>query len=105
MVSTLGSINGLQMSTEQLDVQALTGQLPSLVDRLSRESVEIELTDAGRVVARLLPPRSPEGLSAAEFAALLENLPSLGQDAEGFWNDIQEARAAYLPETDPWASS
>ena len=93
------------MTTEQLDLQSLPAQLPSLVDRLRRESIEFELTEGGKVLARLLPPVSAEGLSSAEFVALLESLPALGNDAEAFWSDIQEARNAYLEDTDPWASS
>jgi hypothetical protein len=93
------------MTTEKLDVHLLKDELPNLVDRLAHESVEFELIEGGKVVARLIPPSIEEGLSTQEFVELLESLPPLGDDAATFWNDVQEVRNAYLPETDPWACS
>ncbi len=37
-----------------------------------------------------------------EFGEFLKSLPDLGDDAEAFARDIEEARNSYLPETDPW---
>ncbi len=51
-------------------------------------------------------PTSPDnpssGMTMVEFGEFLKSLPDLGEDAEAFARDIEEARNSYLPETDPW---
>ena len=41
-------------------------------------------------------------MTMLEFGEFLMSLPDLGEDAEAFALDIEEARNSYLPETDPW---
>jgi len=49
------------------------------------------------------PPGNPtSGMTMLEFGEFLMSLPDLGEDAEAFALDIEEARNSYLPETDPW---
>ena len=48
------------------------------------------------------PDNSTSGMTMMEFGEFLKSLPDLGEDAEAFARDIEEARSSYLPETDPW---
>ena len=52
-----------------------------------------------RLMVELLPaPR----LTVGGLNAFLKSLPSLGDDAEAFAEDIRAIRASYPPEVDPW---
>ena len=48
------------------------------------------------------PDIPTSGKTMLEFGEFLKSLPDLGEDAEAFARDIEEARNSYLPETDPW---
>lgn len=48
------------------------------------------------------PDNPMSGMTMLEFGEFLNSLPDLGEDAEAFARDIEEARNLYLPETDPW---
>ena len=52
-----------------------------------------------RLTIELLPAPSPSPLG---LYALLKSLPSLGDDAEAFAEDIRVYRASFPPEVDPW---
>ena len=52
-----------------------------------------------RVTIELLP-KSP--LTVGKLNAFLRNLPSLGDDAEGFTQDVRALRAELPAETNPW---
>ena len=53
-------------------------------------------------IARLSPLRGKKPLMAADLNAFFARLPSLGDDAEAFARDVEEARKLLPPETDPW---
>ena len=52
-----------------------------------------------RLTIEVLPAPRPAGKS---LYALLKSLPSLGDDAEAFAQDIRDVLAAAPPEVDPW---
>jgi hypothetical protein len=53
-------------------------------------------------VARLTPAERQSPLTVGELNAFLTNLPSLGDDADGFAEDVRAIRAAFPAETNPW---
>jgi antitoxin (DNA-binding transcriptional repressor) of toxin-antitoxin stability system len=73
-----------------------------LVDRVHSEGISIDLERDNKVVARLTPalPKSP--LKAGDLAEFLRNLPSLGDDAERFAEDVREIRRLAPGEASPW---
>jgi predicted DNA-binding antitoxin AbrB/MazE fold protein len=52
-----------------------------------------------RVTIELLPSSS---LTVGSLNAFLQSLPALGDDAEGFAQDIRAIRAEFPPEANPW---
>jgi antitoxin (DNA-binding transcriptional repressor) of toxin-antitoxin stability system len=73
-----------------------------LVDKVYVEGVSIDLERDEKVIARLTPAEPQSPLTVGELNAFLHNLPSLGDDAEAFVQDIREIRAQFPAEANPW---
>lgn len=73
-----------------------------LVDKVYLEGVSVDLERDDKVIARLMPaePRSP--LTVGELNAFLQNLPTLGDDSDGFAQDIRAIRAEFPAEANAW---
>lgn len=75
-----------------------------LVNQVHLEGISIDLERDDRVIARLTPALEKRPtLTVGELNAFLQSLPSLGDDAEQFAEDIRKIRTEYPPEVDPWA--
>jgi antitoxin (DNA-binding transcriptional repressor) of toxin-antitoxin stability system len=74
----------------------------NLVNKVYVEGISVDLERDDLVIARLTPaePRSP--LTVGELNAFLRNLPSLGDDADGFAQDVGAIRAEFPAEVNPW---
>ncbi|MFN0052005.1 MAG: hypothetical protein ACKV0T_07425 [Planctomycetales bacterium] len=74
----------------------------TLVNLVYVEGVSVDLERDDKVIARLTPvvPGSP--LTVGGLNAFLRNLPSLGDDADGFAQDVRAIRAEFPAETDTW---
>ena len=73
-----------------------------LVDKVYVEGISVDLERDDKVIARLTPaePRSP--LMVGELNAFLRNLPSLGDDGDGFSQDVCAIRAEFPAEANAW---
>jgi len=74
----------------------------SLVDRVHREGISVDLERDNEVIARLTPVVPSRGLKAGNLVAFLRSLPSLGSDADDFAADIRAMRSSLPPEGDQW---
>lgn len=76
-------------------------RLDELVERVTSQGVTIELERNRQVVARI----SPVGrrVRVADLNQIFAALPSLGDDAESFAEDVQRIRTELPLESDPWA--
>jgi antitoxin (DNA-binding transcriptional repressor) of toxin-antitoxin stability system len=72
-----------------------------LVSRVVEEGITVELERDNHVVARLSPV-PPSRLTVSDLAAVLAQLPRLGDDAEAFARDLEAIRAEARPDGDPW---
>jgi antitoxin (DNA-binding transcriptional repressor) of toxin-antitoxin stability system len=72
-----------------------------LVDKVHAEGVSIDLERDNKVIARLTPAEPPSLLTVAELNAFLRDLPSLGDDAESFAQDIRDIRKLFPAEANP----
>jgi antitoxin (DNA-binding transcriptional repressor) of toxin-antitoxin stability system len=74
----------------------------TLVNKVYAEGMTVDLEGDDKVIARLTPaePRSP--LTVGELNAFVSNLPSLGDDADEFGQDVRAIRAAFPAEANPW---
>jgi len=75
----------------------------TLVDKVHREGISIDLERDNEVIARLTPANSaPPRLTVLNLRAFLLGLPSLGDDAAEFADDLRAVRTHASAETSPW---
>ena len=74
----------------------------NLVNKVYAEGISVDLERDDKVIARLTPVEPPSPLRAGGLNAFLKNLPPLGDDADGFAEDVRAIRAEFPAEADPW---
>jgi antitoxin (DNA-binding transcriptional repressor) of toxin-antitoxin stability system len=73
-----------------------------LVNKVYLEGISVDLERDDKVIARLTPAEPKSPLTVGELNAFLRNLPSLGDDADGFAQDVRAIRADFPAEANPW---
>jgi antitoxin (DNA-binding transcriptional repressor) of toxin-antitoxin stability system len=73
-----------------------------LVNKVYAEGISVDLERDDKVIARLTPVAPPTPLTAGGLNAFLRSLPSLGDDADEFSQDVRTIRAKFPPEANPW---
>jgi antitoxin (DNA-binding transcriptional repressor) of toxin-antitoxin stability system len=73
-----------------------------LVNKVYAEGISVDLERDDKVIARLMPAEPQSPLTIGELNAFLLNLPSLGNDADEFAQDVRAIRAAFPAEASPW---
>jgi antitoxin (DNA-binding transcriptional repressor) of toxin-antitoxin stability system len=73
-----------------------------LVDKVYREGISVDLERDQKVIARLTPAEPRPMITVGDLHAFLRALPSLGDDADSFANDIRAIRAEFPAEASPW---
>lgn len=93
------------MITKLLTATEAARNFSGLLDQVSHHGASYDIRRGREVVARVVPARpSPQRISVAELAALLERLPRLEEgDAERFEKDLAAARKRLRQPRDPWA--
>jgi hypothetical protein len=72
----------------------------SLVRHVAKDQVTIELAEGTVAIARVVPVTKP--VSMKDFASIMSAIPSLGDDAESFANDVESVRNCFKQVADPW---
>jgi hypothetical protein len=85
---------------ERISVTEAGLKFDELINRVSRERVTVELERDNHVVARLSP--AGHRVKVADLNRIFASLPSLGDDAKSFANDVEQIRRDVPQETDPW---
>jgi antitoxin (DNA-binding transcriptional repressor) of toxin-antitoxin stability system len=72
----------------------------NLVNKVYIEGISVDLERDDKVIARLTPagPR----LTVGDLNVFLRNLPSLGNDADEFAQDVRDIRTTFPAEANPW---
>jgi antitoxin (DNA-binding transcriptional repressor) of toxin-antitoxin stability system len=73
-----------------------------LVNKVFVEGISVDLERDDKVIARLTPAEPRSNLTVGELNAFLRNLPSLGDDADVFAQDVGAIRAEFPAEGNPW---
>lgn len=73
-----------------------------LVNKVYVEGISVDLERDNKVIARLTPAEPPSLLTVGELTAFLLHLPSLGDDASEFAQDVRAIRAEFPAEANPW---
>jgi antitoxin (DNA-binding transcriptional repressor) of toxin-antitoxin stability system len=73
-----------------------------LVDQVYAERITIDLERDAKVIARLTPAEARTPLTVGKLSEFFRSLPSLGDDADAFAEDVRAIRAEIPKEADPW---
>jgi antitoxin (DNA-binding transcriptional repressor) of toxin-antitoxin stability system len=73
-----------------------------LVNKVYVEGISVDLERDDKIIARLMPAETRPTLTVGELNAFLRGLPSLGDDADEFSQDVRAIRAEFPAETNPW---
>ena len=74
----------------------------NLVDKVYLEGISVDLERDSVVIARLTPARPHSPLTIGGLKEFLGQLPSLGEDSDGFASDVRAIRAEFPMEANPW---
>jgi len=74
----------------------------TLVNKVYLEGISIDLERDDKVIARLMPAEARSSLTVGELNTFLRNLPTLGDDVEGFAADVKAIRSEFPAEANPW---
>ena len=74
----------------------------NLVNRVYSEGIPVDLERGDEVIAHLTPALPRSRLKVRELNAFLEGLPKLGEDADGFLEDLRAIRREFPSEANPW---
>jgi antitoxin (DNA-binding transcriptional repressor) of toxin-antitoxin stability system len=85
-----------------MNVSDAEKQFATLVDKVFVEGITVDLERDDKVIARLTPAEPQSPLTVGELNAFLRNLPSLGDDADAFAQDVRAIRADFPAEVNPW---
>ena len=73
-----------------------------LVNKVYNEGISVDLERDDKVIARLTPAKPQSPLTVGELNAFLHKLPSLGDDADEFAQDVRAIRVNFPAEANPW---
>lgn len=75
----------------------------SLIRHVASDQVTVEIADGGpTAIAEVVPKKKP--LAVKDLSSLMARLPSLGDDAVAFAEDVEKGRRCFGKDADPWAS-
>jgi antitoxin (DNA-binding transcriptional repressor) of toxin-antitoxin stability system len=89
--------------TERIDLAVLVTNPAEYLSRVQLEGLTYEITRNGKVVAQLMPPKTP--LTLAELDKVFEGVPPMPVEEAALWEAELEAlrRDMPIPES-PWES-
>ena len=85
---------------ETLSVQEASRDLDSVLDRVAADHVHVDLERDRKIVAVLSPVT--RWVKVSDLNAVFASLPSLGDDAESFADDVNRIRREIPRDADPW---
>lgn len=87
---------------DDMNVLEAEKNFAKLVDKVYEEGVSVDLERDDKVIARLSPVKPQSPLTVGQLNAFLRNLPSLGDDAEAFSQDVRAIGGQFPTEANPW---
>lgn len=73
-----------------------------LVDKVYVDGISVDLERDNQVIARLTPASRRSRVTVGELNAFLRGLPSLGDEADSFAQDVRTLRAEFPAEGNAW---
>ena len=87
---------------ERISVTKAVRQFSDLLNRVFYQGITVELERGNKVIARLSPATPESRLKVKDLNKLFAQLPSLGEDAEAFANDLEKIRKQVPLEKNQW---
>lgn len=87
---------------EKQDISNPNIDWASLVRHVAKDPITVELADGTVAIAQVIPMK--KSVSIKDFTARMSSLPSLGDDAQTFANDVEAVRRSFKQVADPWES-
>ncbi len=87
---------------DRISVTQAVRQFSDLLNKVYYQGISVELERANQVIAMITPVHKPVGLKVKDLNAFFADLPTLGEDASLFADDIDEIRKEYPLEKDHW---
>ncbi|MCI5125837.1 MAG: antitoxin [Candidatus Electrothrix sp. AR5] len=87
---------------ERLTVTQAVRQFSDLMNRVFYQRSIVELERGNRVIARICPVAQESPLKVKDLNRFFHELPSLGEDSEGFAQDLEEIRKQVPTERNRW---
>jgi antitoxin (DNA-binding transcriptional repressor) of toxin-antitoxin stability system len=88
---------------ERLSVTQAVRQFSDLMNRVCYQGAVIELERGNRVIARICPAAPASPLKVKDLNQLFQELPSLGEDAGRFAEDLAQIRKRVHEKRNRWA--
>jgi antitoxin (DNA-binding transcriptional repressor) of toxin-antitoxin stability system len=66
-----------------------------LIQRVCTDGVTVEVDGGDRIIARISPVEPRPALQVMDLNSFLQSLPKLGDDADGFVEDLQRIRREF----------
>lgn len=85
-----------------MNVSDVERNFAKLVEKVYVERVSIDVERDDQVIARLTPAERKPSLKVGDLNTFLQSLPSLGDDADDFAQDIRTVRAEFPVEKVAW---
>ena len=85
---------------ETLSVQEASRDFDSVLDRVATDHVHVDLERDRKIVAVLSP--ATRWVKVSDLNSVFASLPSLGDDAESFADDVDSIRREIPRDADPW---
>ncbi len=73
-----------------------------LIRHVARDQISVELSEGSIAIAEVVPKKTP--ILMKDFAAFMNSIPLLGDDADSFASDIESSRRIFTEVSDPWES-
>jgi antitoxin (DNA-binding transcriptional repressor) of toxin-antitoxin stability system len=98
-----GAIKSRTASQERkMHVAEAEKNFTKLVNKVYVEGISVDLERDDKIIARLTPAEPRSALTIGELTAFLRNLPSLGDDADDFAQDVRAIRTEFPAESNSW---
>jgi antitoxin (DNA-binding transcriptional repressor) of toxin-antitoxin stability system len=85
-----------------MNVSEAAKDFVNLVDRVYSDGITVELERDDKIIARLTPVEPQSILKVSDLNSFLQALPSLGDDANAFADDVRSIRSQFPAESSPW---
>ena len=86
---------------ETISATEVVRNFAAAIDKVRYSGVSLYITKGSKTIAELNPPPK-SGFPTNKLSALLNSLPSLGEDANSFSNDVQDIKNQSVLPGDPW---